>query len=378
MNQNQYRSYKTGDFVWNPFFRQWVLTPTRQTDLFWNQWLQENPDFLDRIQEARVIVLSLQVKEAPLSTDEIDEVVKSTVSKINQPTAHSFPERIRRPLPVYQRNWFQVAASLSLLLLAAWLTHAYYRSNPLPTLFDTALAITKNQKASWTEIANTTSRPLLVHLADGSAVTLAPASRISCAKNFLTAKREVYLTGEAFFDVTKDPAHPFFVYANGLVAKVLGTSFTIKAYESSREVIVEVTSGRVSVFAQADPKARQKSITRELEGVVLSPNQKIVYETDEVRMRKTLVEKPALLTAAVPPSFHFEDKPVSEVFATLEKAYGVAIIYDKDLMMDCPLTASLDSMPLYNQLTIICKAVEASYELVDGQIIIHSKGCKTN
>ncbi|WP_138991252.1 FecR family protein [Larkinella sp. C7] len=374
---NQFKSYETGDFVWDPFFRQWVLSPTSETDFFWHQWMQENPDRADRIHEARAVVLSLQVNEPALPAHEIEQVVKSTISRIHQPTS-AIPEYQQRPLPVYKRRWFQVAASVSVVLLAAWLTHSYFRSGQPSTRLDAPFAIANNQTSAITDTANTSSQPVVIHLEDGSTVTLAPASRIHYAKNFSTPKREVYLNGEAFFEVAKDPAHPFLVYANGLVTKVLGTSFTVKAYESSREVIVEVKTGRVSVFAQSDPKAREKAINRELDGVVLSPNQKIVYKTDEVRMRKTLVEKPVLLKTVVQPSFHFEDKPANEVFAALEKAYGVPIIYDRDLMMDCPLTASLDSMALYDQLTIICKAIEARYELVEGQIVIHGKGCKTN
>ena len=374
---DQYRSFKTGDFVWDPFFRQWVLTPTSETDFFWNQWMQENPDRAERIHDARTVVLSLQVNESTLPAHEIEQAVKWTISRINQPSS-STPEFKPRPIPVFKRSWFQVAASVSLVLLAGWLTRPYFRSERLTGRLDTPFTIAKNQTSTVTDTANTSTQPVVIHLDDGSTVTLAPASRIHYAKNFLTPKREVYLNGEAFFEVAKDPSHPFLVYANGLVTKVLGTSFTVKAYESSREVIVEVKTGRVSVFAQSDPKAKEKAVNRELDGVVLSPNQKIVYKTDEVRMQKTLVEKPVLLKTVVQPSFHFEDKPVSEVFASLEKAYGVSIIYDKDLMMDCPLTASLDSMSLYDQLTIICKAVEARYELVEGQIIIHGKGCKTN
>ncbi|MGV3557860.1 FecR family protein [Larkinella arboricola] len=377
MDQYKYRSYKTGDFVWDPFFRQWVLTPTSETDFFWNQWMQENPDRADRIHEARSVVLSLQVKESTLPAHEIEEVVKSTISRIQQPSS-SAPEYKQRPLPVYKRSWFQVAASVSVVLLAGWLTRHSFHSERPSALLKLPFTITQNQPSSVTDTANTSSQPILIHLSDGSTVTLAPASRIHYAKNFSTLKREVYLSGEAFFDVAKDPARPFLVYSNGLVTKVLGTSFTVKAYKSSREVIVEVKTGRVSVFAQSDPKAREKATNHELEGVVLSPHQKIVYNTDEVRMRKTLVEKPVLLKTAVQPSFRFEDKPLSEVFASLEKAYGIPIVYDKDLMMDCPLTASLDGMSLYNQLTIICKAVEARYELVEGKIIIHGKGCKTN
>jgi hypothetical protein len=73
--------------------------------------------------------------------------------------------------------------------------------------------------------------------------------------------------------------------------------------------------------------------------------------------------------------FEFDDTPVSEVFAVLEKSYSVDIVYDEELMHNCPLTASLTNESLFEKLNIICKAVEARYSLIDGQIVIDSKGC---
>ena len=94
-------------------------------------------------------------------------------------------------------------------------------------------------------------------------------------------------------------------------------------------------------------------------------------------MVKTLVEKPEIIVPkAQIPHFEFEDTPASEAFATIGKAYGIDILFDEELLRDCPLTAALDSQTLHEKLSIICKAVEARYEILDGQIIIHSRGCR--
>jgi transmembrane sensor len=140
---------------------------------------------------------------------------------------------------------------------------------------------------------------------------------------------------------------------------------------------VEVKTGRVSVFAKSDPNAAQKAGNNRLEGLVLSPNQKMIFKRDEVRMVKTLVEKPEIILPKDQiPQFAFEDTPVSEVFHAIETAYGVDIVYNAELLKGCPLTATLDEQPLNEKLMIICKAVEARYEVLDGQIIIHSEGCR--
>jgi ferric-dicitrate binding protein FerR (iron transport regulator) len=224
------------------------------------------------------------------------------------------------------------------------------------------------------EKVNRSGKPLELHLIDGSRVILQNDSRISYAPQFVGAVREVYLSGEAFFEVVKDPARPFVVHANELVTKVLGTSFTIKAYETEEQVSVEVRTGKVSVALDSDAKIRQKATHRELEGVVLTPNQKIVFSRLDIRMTKLLVAQP-VVTALAPAAFNFEDTPATEVFAALEKAYSVDIVYDEDLWRRCPLTAAFTNEPLFEKLNTICKAIEAEYEVIDGQIVVYGKGC---
>jgi transmembrane sensor len=188
--------------------------------------------------------------------------------------------------------------------------------------------------------------------------------------------REIFLSGEAFFEVTKNPKKPFLVFANGLVTKVLGTSFSVRAYDKDKEVTVEVKSGKVSVFAQSDANSKEKATNRELAGVVLTPNQKIVYAREEVRMAKLLVEAPIIIAPEkVKTVFEFEDTPVSEILRSLEKAYSIDIVFE-ELLSNCPLTASLTDLQLFDKLNIICKGVEARYEILDGQIVIYSKGCR--
>jgi hypothetical protein len=189
------------------------------------------------------------------------------------------------------------------------------------------------------------------------------------------------------------------VYANELVTKVLGTSFWVKAREGSTKITVEVKTGRVSVYTKPQLGKdgstahremegvlhlgthyihhRESTMHRRMEGVVLYPNQKIIYARKEIRMIKTLVEKPEIV-APKPKMypFIFEDSPMSQVFRSLEKAYGVDIVYDENVMKRCPLTATLTDLTLYEKLDVICKAIEARYEIIDGKIVIQGKGCK--
>lgn len=375
---DQYKNFGVEDFVWDTFFRQWILAPTRESDLLWNDWLLENPGSVAFVKEARQVVFSLGIREVELSADEIQDVVGKTIARLNvssEETNVSFAPYRR----FYRTVWFQMAASVLIVMVAGLSFKTYwfkmstaYRNDRVATD-----ATVVEPEADMIEKVNAGDQHILVQLRDHSKITLAPGSRIRYAKAFTGVKREVFLTGEAFFDIAKDLDRPFLVYANELVTKVLGTSFRVRAYPSSKEVTVEVKTGRVSVFAKSDPELRNKLTRRELEGVILSPNQKIIFEREAVRMVKTLVERPEIvLPKSQIPHFGFEDTPASEAFASIAKAYGIDIMYDEVLLRDCPLTAALDNQPLHEKLSIICKAVEAEYEILDGQVIIHSRGCR--
>lgn len=372
---DRYNDFSVEDFVWDDFFRQWTLSPTPETDALWDDWIDANPEMLEKVEQAKAIVLSLRLHEPEIGDAEINQVVRQTVGRITD--AGEEPARTsRRLIPAFSIPWMQFAASVAFIVLLGWAVYSVMiKREEKPQLGQQDSIIERSE--SLTEKVNSTSQTIELALSEGSKISLAPKGRIRYPERFDGERREVFLEGEAFFDIAKDPGHPFLVYANGLVTKVLGTSFRIKAYGNSREVTVEVKTGKVSVFAQSDPHLKEKVANKQLQGVVLTPNQRIIYARNEVKMVKTLVEKPEIVVSkAEIPQFEFEDTPASEVFNTIARAYGIDILYDEALLKDCPLTARLDNQTLHDKLNIICKAVESSYEIVDGQVIIHSKGCR--
>nr|WP_295933042.1 FecR family protein [uncultured Dyadobacter sp.] len=372
---DRYNDFSVEDFVWDDFFRQWTLSPTPETDELWDDWIDANPEMLEKIEQAKAIVLSLRLHEPEIDDSEINKVVKQTVGRITGAEEEKQRSAFRR-IPVFSIPWMQFAASVAFIVLLGWAVYSVtVQRESEPQLGQQDNIIRRSE--SFTEKNNNTTQTIEIALSDGSRISLAPKGRIRYPEQFDGERREVFLEGEAFFDIARDPDHPFLVYANGLVTKVLGTSFRIKAYGGSREVTVEVKTGKVSVFAQSDPHLNEKVADKALQGVILTPNQKIIYARDEVKMVKTLVEKPEMVVPkAEIPLFEFEDTPASEVFGTIAKAYGIDILYDEALLKDCPLTARLDNQTLHDKLNIICKAVESDYEVVDGQVIIHSKGCR--
>lgn len=87
-----------------------------------------------------------------------------------------------------------------------------------------------------------------IFLPDGTQVDLGSGSKLVYGREFLERKRVVRLTGEAFFDVTSDPEHPFTVIAGSAKIKVTGTRFVVNAYPMGREIEVLVKSGKVLFY----------------------------------------------------------------------------------------------------------------------------------
>ena len=110
------------------------------------------------------------------------------------------------------------------------------------------------------------------------------------------------------------------------------------------------------------------------------PNQALVYQKEDNSFQKILLGNPAMIEP-LPQGKNsgYEDAPVVGVFKELSAAYEINIVYDSELLKNCTITApGLKNESFYQKLDLICKAIGASYEIIDGQIIIQSNGCSPN
>lgn len=245
---------------------------------------------------------------------------------------------------------------------------------PASTLPD-FLAGTQAPASGWTLRTNETQQIQRFTLPDNSRITLHPGSSLRYQTAFAGPKREVYLQGEAFFNVSKNKRRPFLVLTQQVVTTVLGTSFRVKAYAGSSEASVAVREGKVAVQKRDEAQLDATPAHPAALGVLLLPNQQVVYSTASRRLKKQLVTKPALL---LPQSFEFEERPVAEVLTALEKAYGVDIVYDASKLAGCTVSISFTNEPLFDKLGLLCKSLGATYTLSGAQIHFNSKGCVLN
>ncbi|WP_373549259.1 FecR family protein [Haliscomenobacter sp.] len=298
--------------------------------------------------------------------DEASQTIGKRIwSNIRQEMYDSTTGRITR------MAWI-VGIAASMLLAFVWLSHFDLPPPATKTADQTPPAVAQRG----IELKNTTFSDQKITLADGSLVVLKPGSSLIYNKNFNKTKRELHLHGEAFFDVTKNPQKPFIVHAGKLTAEVLGTSFSIKNAEDSKNVLVDVLSGKVSVYAEKKAPIASNS-TLDRPSVILTPNQRVKYLSAENRLVKSIVEAPKfVISKAEVQKLSFVDAPISQVFDAIEKAYGLEIIYDEVVMRDCTMTTSFDEENLHDKLSIICKLLSSSFKMVDAQIVISSNGCQ--
>lgn len=264
-------------------------------------------------------------------------------------------------------HWYSSGIAAS--IVAAVVVYYFLGSNS--TLKKDVTTNEQKVSFSWKHIENTRNTPELFVLPDNSKVTIQPGGKLRFSSEFDDVIREVYLEGEAFFEVSKNVERPFFVYANEVTTKVLGTSFTVKAIEQEKRVTIAVKTGKVSVYTNL--KNEKLSQTEE---IILTPNQQVVVDKNEKKISKRLVDKPqVILPEEEVRRMRFEEAPVSEIFKALEKVYGVDIEFDERKLSSCELTTIISDKDIFSRLSIICNAIGASYVLENGTIIISSEGC---
>jgi ferric-dicitrate binding protein FerR (iron transport regulator) len=368
-----FRLFDISDFVMDEDFIRWVNERKKADNDFWDSWLNQHPDKYMAVTEARRILESIGTEHRVISEVEKQGEINRLMRTIRNQSQQAEPEA---RVVTISRKWWYAAATL---LLAVASTAVYFLAKK-----DDG---TGSERFSYTAITpskhlieniNTSGKAITLKLPDGSTVELGANSRISYANNFDSiGTRDVYLSGVAFFTVTKNPARPFRVFANEIVTKVLGTSFIVRSFEKDTTIQVTVRTGKVSVYSQATANAKETSSPNQLGGIILTPNQKLVYEKAKQKFQKGLLENPvAVLPEAINQvNVMYEDVSLEKVFSQLSKIYGISIVYDNELLKKCTVTADLRNETFYNKLELICKAVGARYEVMDGQVIIQTNGC---
>jgi transmembrane sensor len=363
------------DLVFSRSFRNWVLSRDSSEHAFWENWVQCNPEKAEIVKNAKAVVYALHLNTAVLSADEIDEEARKALIRLKEAPRYIPLEGLEgrggrwRGILRSPGVWVVALLAGAITLGGSLYYQAYFRRD--------LLSVFRNNHKLVHEQAADASMEQTFHLPDGSLVRLGKRSQLYFEPEWGPdkARREVFLEGVASFDIRKNPAVPFYVYTDKLITRALRATIVIHAFPMDVQTVVTDKSGSVSVYRQGD-FAEHSAGRNEVAGIVLGPNQEVVYDRKEDRMRKTLAERPEPLEERPDTALVFQRTPIRQVFSQLYELYGIPIQYDGGVLDSCLLTATMGRQSFYERLDFICKAIGGAYEVIDGSVVVTAVGCR--
>lgn len=207
-------------------------------------------------------------------------------------------------------------------------------------------------------------------LSDGSKIWLNADSKLEYPGVFEGKTREVYLSGEAFFEVAKNPARPFIIHLDNGTVRVLGTSFNIKAYKGSELIETSVSTGRVAFIPK---KKKEHNIS---DTTFLTHNIKAVYsvETGEIKTIATVSNDDKAWTEG---KLIFKALTFEEIAIELERTFGKKIVFADEDIRQYRLTGSFGNNSLEEILYYLSLSKPFAYRISDEEIVI-SKVASSN
>lgn len=198
-----------------------------------------------------------------------------------------------------------------------------------------------------------------ITFSDGTKVILNSASSLQFPKEFTGTKREVYLEGEAYFDVAHHPDQPFIVHVQDAIVKVLGTEFNIRGWEEDSQVEVAVHEGKVLLEA-SNSKMAGVILTKGLMSRLISG--KVPTNPEEVDIKKYM-----LWTSG---GLHFDNSPFYQVIRDLERRFNVEISLAKQHLSDVPFTGTFQYAEIDEVLSVIAASMELEFTRIGNSVMM--------
>lgn len=273
--------------------------------------------------------------------------------RLSEAALRGIHQRIDAPKPSFiqsvRLNWgkYAVASCVVLLLGLGYLLFNVFNSG--------------SQNMPVQHVVTAATERKTIELPDGSFVSLEPGTSLDYPSTFTGETRQVNLKGEAFFEVTKDAAHPFIVQTRHFKTTVLGTSFNVEAYDTKLSKVVVVT-GKVKV--QTD---------EEKQTIILTPNQSVAYNN----MTGELVKNEAATAAQFYQNrrigkFNYRGVGLVRVVEDLQRYYKTRITIEGDIKSCMFYGDLLAGSQLEKSLNLIATSLNATIkkDSTNGYVIV--------
>lgn len=251
--------------------------------------------------------------------------------------------------------WSAAAASLLLIGVAGyWLVRSPAQSDFARNNKDAA---TVEVLSATTTIRTGNHERKTIILSDSTRITLNGSSELRYPGQFNASQREVYLEGEAFFEVSQASAWPFIIHAPGdMKTTVLGTSFNIKAYPGRKQTVISVITGKVKI------SARNKELSTLIKGEEL----RIAVSTGDASKHR--LAETATVLAWQSGDLVFNDETLTDILKDLQIYYGVNIRLKNERLANLLLTTG------FQKNTSIESALENIAELANAKYARDNEG----
>lgn len=311
------RNYNFEDFVLDPEFQKWVLSPDASSKAYWDSYLKKNPHKYKDIVMAREMVLNISRK-----SHDVKERVEANWQRIEQSInklelghpekkvvpidALSTLRQHKEPYRAYRRHHqlYRWAGILVIAFMLSILANQFLQQDS-PQVVEVPVTYEEHYAPPGVK-SNLTLR-------DGSKVILNSGSRLRYVKNFESHQRMLELEGEGYFEVAKDPNRPFKVKTESVTTTALGTSFTIKAYKNET-LDISLLTGLVAI--QVEMEQPQQVQLEKGEALQVDLNKSKVFKTRFDEKKRMAWTQRTIL---------FEQTPIEEAIRVLENWYGVKI-----------------------------------------------------
>jgi transmembrane sensor len=224
-----------------------------------------------------------------------------------------------------------------------------------------------------------------IRLSDGSMVWLNAGSSLKYPPKFDKQIREVFLSGEGYFDVQQHAGKPFIIHTEKMDIRVLGTAFNVRSYKDEGFTETALISGAVEILVK-EANRTGRIILKPNQKLVVSDNKHIKTKNEEATIIEQsgnmVIERKALSvtgaldsgqvaeTAWVRNRFLFENETLEFISRRLERWYGIKIIIEDPQLSTLRFTGRADNLSLEKLLTILQEIQPFNYSIEDDTVII--------
>jgi ferric-dicitrate binding protein FerR (iron transport regulator) len=357
------KDYTTEDFINDDAFVNWVLQPDSKSDAHWRAFLLQYPHKHHEVDQARAFVHMMKFKDAELddiAIVKLKSAIDLSILEDDRPSAKQdiTPEQSVR---FFNNTVLKIAASISIIAIAGLATW-YSIGKKGDEHFANGIKLPENSEV----VTSEKGKRSMLTLEDGTQVWLNADSHLAYSTDFTSGTtREVFLEGEAFFEVTENKDKPFIVNTGSLSVKVLGTAFNVKSFEKDATVETTLVHGKVQIETSVNDN-----------NVFLFPNQQAVFvkQSGQVIVQNQIEAMEYVGWKSG--KLYFKNETFGAIVRELERWYDVKIHLEGKQLLECSFSAKIDNKPLEEVLELF-KATGPSlnYRIEGNEVFISGELC---